>query len=67
MFGHGRGKQNPAVSAFGYQLWEAGDIDLLVWVAASSRDAVLSGFAQASIDIAGIPTNPETSADRFLN
>ncbi|WP_189967520.1 FxSxx-COOH system tetratricopeptide repeat protein [Streptomyces avidinii] len=48
-------------------LWQAGKLDLLVWVTAVTRDAVVTGYAQAAVEILGAdPTNPETAARTFL-
>jgi tetratricopeptide (TPR) repeat protein len=44
-------------------------IDLLVWVNAPSRDAVLIGYAQAFADLGmtGLAGDPESTAARFLD
>jgi Tetratricopeptide repeat len=55
----GTGKTQLA-AALGHALWEARAVDLLVWVNAVSRDAVMTAYAQALADI-GI-----TEADRDL-
>ncbi|MEU9302331.1 FxSxx-COOH system tetratricopeptide repeat protein, partial [Streptomyces sp. NPDC048269] len=48
-------------------LWQAGKLDLLVWVTAATRDAVVTGYAQAAVEILGAdPTDPETAARGFL-
>jgi tetratricopeptide (TPR) repeat protein len=49
----GCGKTQLAVLA-AQSLWDARRIDLLVWVAASSRASVLSGFANAARAVMGI-------------
>jgi hypothetical protein len=47
--------------------WDQGLVDLLVWVTAASRVAVLSRYAQAAADITGIEdADPQRAADRFL-
>ncbi|THA23053.1 tetratricopeptide repeat protein [Streptomyces sp. A1547] len=48
-------------------LWQAGKLDLLVWVTAATRDAVVTGYAQAAVEILGAdPTDLETAAHAFL-
>jgi tetratricopeptide (TPR) repeat protein len=63
----GTGKTQLA-AAFAIRLWTAGQIDLLVWVDAGSRDSIVSGYASALADIkiAAQPGRPEASAARFL-
>jgi tetratricopeptide (TPR) repeat protein len=63
----GTGKTQLA-SAFARRLWAAGDLDLLVWLDASSRDRIVAGYARALADIrvAAPPGQPEAAADRFL-
>ncbi|MEV7445725.1 tetratricopeptide repeat protein [Streptomyces sp. NPDC091204] len=53
--------------------WQAGAVDLLVWVTATSRDAVLSAYAEAAVTVTdpddpqctGLD-DPERAAVRFL-
>jgi hypothetical protein len=53
--------------------WQAGAVDLLVWATATSRDAVLSAYAEAAVTVtdpddpqcAGLD-DPERAAVRFL-
>ncbi|GGM23996.1 ATP-binding protein [Streptomyces fumigatiscleroticus] len=48
--------------------WRAGQVDLLVWVPASSRHTVLSTYAQVGAEVAGAdPHVPERAAERFLH
>ncbi|MGE5133312.1 MAG: tetratricopeptide repeat protein [Gemmatimonadota bacterium] len=49
--------------------WQAGELDLLVWVTASSRASVLAGYVQALADRTGtVPAgDAETAAARFLS
>ena len=63
----GTGKTRLA-AAFATRMWAAGDIDLLVWLEAGSRDAIFAGYVQALTDIrvAGPPGRPEAAAARFL-
>ncbi|MEV6977472.1 tetratricopeptide repeat protein [Kitasatospora sp. NPDC093806] len=47
--------------------WQAGQLDLLVWVAADSRAAVLTAYARAITEITGRdPADPEQDAREFL-
>ncbi|MFB7374096.1 tetratricopeptide repeat protein [Streptomyces sp. NPDC056222] len=48
-------------------LWQAGKLDLLVWVTAATRDAVVTGYAQAAVEVLGAdPATPEPAAREFL-
>ena len=57
----GTGKTQLA-SAFSRALWHNREVDLLAWVPAASRDAVLTGYAQA-LAAAGLPGS-DADADR---
>ncbi|MEU1284451.1 tetratricopeptide repeat protein [Kitasatospora sp. NPDC005856] len=47
--------------------WENGSVDVLVWVSASSRQAITAGYAQAGIELlAADPDDPEQAARAFL-
>ncbi|MEV4556266.1 NB-ARC domain-containing protein [Kitasatospora sp. NPDC049285] len=47
--------------------WQAGQLDLLVWVTAGSRAAILAAYAQAIAEITGrAPADPEQGAREFL-
>jgi tetratricopeptide (TPR) repeat protein len=46
----GTGKTQLAV-AFTHALWTARAVEALIWVSASSRDAIVTGFAQAAIAV----------------
>ena len=63
----GTGKTQLAV-AFAHSLWQAGATDLLVWVPAVSRDAIMTGYAAALGEIGG--SDPGDAQDavaaRFL-
>jgi tetratricopeptide (TPR) repeat protein len=50
-------------------LWQSGDIDVLIWVSATSRASVLSAYAEASAAATGIkPTGTaESVAARFVS
>lgn len=45
--------------------WQAGALDVLVWITASSRRAVMAGYAQAAVEILGVAQGPE-AARAFL-
>ena len=40
-------------AAHARQLWQAGELDLLAWVPASSRSAIVAGYAQAHTAVTG--------------
>lgn len=63
----GTGKSQLA-AALARDLWARGELDLLVWLDAGSRDRVVSGYARALADIrvAAPPDKPEAAAARFL-
>jgi hypothetical protein len=46
------------------RLWDNGNIDLLVWVTAASRDAIISGYADAARDILGAAAGEGAQAAR---
>src|SRR5215475_13983880 len=63
----GTGKTQLA-AAIAHTLWNRGAVDLVLWVTASGRDAVLTGYAQALGDV-GLPDpyeGPEVAASHFL-
>ncbi|MGD0373689.1 MAG: tetratricopeptide repeat protein [Streptosporangiaceae bacterium] len=64
----GTGKTQLAV-AFAHSLWQAAATDLLVWVPAVSRDAIITGYAQAlgEIGAAGLRDAQDVAAARFLS
>ncbi|MFJ9944445.1 tetratricopeptide repeat protein [Streptomyces erythrochromogenes] len=48
-------------------LLQTARLDLLVWVTAATRDAVVTGYAQAAAEILGAdPADPESAARAFL-
>ncbi|KXK63035.1 hypothetical protein AWW66_05160 [Micromonospora rosaria] len=50
-----------------HRLWHAGKVDLLVWVSATSRPAVVTAYAQAATDVTGAEdADPEQAVLRFL-
>ncbi|HEX7303304.1 tetratricopeptide repeat protein [Lentzea sp.] len=46
-------------------LWDAGEIRLLVWVTATSRDAILSGYADAATKLAGVEQDAQAFLERL--
>ena len=66
--GGGTGKTQLAVG-FANAMWSSGAVDLLVWVAAGSRTAIITGYAQAAADlnltVAG--ETADSGAERFLD
>jgi hypothetical protein len=66
----GTGKTQLAVG-FAHAMWSAREIDLLVWIHAGSRPAVLAGYARAAAGVELVSPSeaegaPEASARRFL-
>src|SRR5262249_23234728 len=61
------GKTQVAASSAEW-LWQSGKVDLLIWIAASSRASILSGYIEAAV--AATAANPaddaETIAGRFV-
>jgi len=64
---HGTGKTQLA-AALARALWETRTVDLLVWVTAISRDAIVTAYAQALTDVemAEQDEDPEADASQFL-
>jgi tetratricopeptide (TPR) repeat protein len=63
----GTGKTQIA-AGFAYTLWEARAVDLVVWISATSKDAVLTGYAVALADVGGAEPGEdyEAAAQQFL-
>ena len=63
----GTGKTQLA-AALAHSLWQAGAVEVLVWLTASRRDAVIAGYAQALHDIGAAEpgAEPGAAAARFL-
>ncbi|MEV7321909.1 tetratricopeptide repeat protein [Streptomyces sp. NPDC093970] len=54
-------------AALAQRAWLARQVDLLLWVTAASRDAVVIAYAQAAADVTGLQDDdPEQGAARFL-
>jgi tetratricopeptide (TPR) repeat protein len=62
----GTGKTQIAV-AFSHALWGARAVDVLVWVPATTREAIIAGFAQAALTVgaADQAVTAEAAAGRF--
>ena len=62
------GKTQLAAS-FAESLWQSGDVDLLLWVEATSRAAVLSSYAAATAAVTGRDqaSSGESVAAQFLS
>ena len=56
-------------AAFAESLWQSGDVDLLVWIEATSRASVLSGYAAATAAVTGRDqaSSGESVAAQFLS
>jgi hypothetical protein len=54
-------------SSLAHRWWRQQRVDLLVWVTATSRTAVLTRYAQAAADVTGVnDPDPEDGAQRLL-
>ncbi|MBL7496983.1 tetratricopeptide repeat protein [Frankia sp. CNm7] len=52
---------------YAHQVWDAGSVDLLMWVTAASRDAIQTAYATAAAEVAGADrSDPAASADALL-
>lgn len=49
-------------AAYARKLWDAGELDLLVWVNAASREAVTAAFAEAGVTVCGADGNQAAAA-----
>ncbi|MDG4793502.1 tetratricopeptide repeat protein [Micromonospora sp. WMMD1082] len=50
-----------------HQMWQDGNVDLLVWVTATSRSNIIAAYAQAIAEATGFGnTDPEQAAERFM-
>lgn len=62
----GAGKTQLAAQ-YAERLWADAEIDLLVWITAGSREAIVSGYADAAVEVAGaVPGGADRAARRFL-
>jgi len=64
----GTGKTQLAVG-FAHAMWSSRSVDLLVWVAAGNRTAIIAGYAQAAADLnlAAVGETADSGAERFLH
>ena len=60
----GTGKTQLAVS-YAYGLWSIRAVEVLVWVNAANREAVITGYAQAARAVGAGGAGAEAAADRF--
>ncbi|WP_351236327.1 FxSxx-COOH system tetratricopeptide repeat protein [Streptomyces sp. NPDC002133] len=52
---------------YAHTAWDTGGLDVLVWVTASAQSPVVTGYAQAGIELCGAdPDDPEQAARSFL-
>ncbi|WP_405542413.1 tetratricopeptide repeat protein [Streptomyces phaeochromogenes] len=52
---------------FARRAWQAGNVDLLVWVTAGTRSAIVTRYAQAAADLLGVEaTDAEQAAQAFM-
>ncbi|MGW2464483.1 tetratricopeptide repeat protein [Streptomyces sp. NPDC001761] len=52
---------------YAHRAWQDGSVDVLVWITASNRTPVVSGYAQAGVELCRAdPENPEQAAAAFL-
>ena len=47
------------------QLWQDNQLDLLVWIDAASRQAIIAGYARAAVDTGAAGVDTEQDAARF--
>ncbi|MFF7167114.1 tetratricopeptide repeat protein [Streptomyces sp. NPDC008086] len=48
-------------------IWRSGQLDVLVWITAGNREAVVRGYAAAGADLLGVdPADPDGAAAAFL-
>jgi hypothetical protein len=54
-------------AALAHRTWMAGEVDLLIWISATSRDGIVSRYAEALAAIVNSPhDNPRVAAERML-
>lgn len=62
----GVGKTQLAAN-YARRIWDGGMVDLLDWVTAGNREAIVTGYAQAGVEVIGAdPRDPEKAAVSFL-
>lgn len=63
----GVGKTQVA-TAYAHQQWKQGELDLLVWVSATTRDNIVAAFAEAAITVCGATRgDSEQNASTFIS
>jgi tetratricopeptide (TPR) repeat protein len=64
----GGGGKTQLAAALAHGLWDNRSVDLLVWVSATSRDAILTGYATSLADLKAADPDDDllASAQRFL-
>lgn len=60
LFGMGGVGKTQLAADHAERRWEAGDVELLVWVTASSREAIVSAYADAATKLTGQPGSART-------
>ncbi len=51
---------------YAHTAWETGEVDVLVWITASTRTAIVTAYAQAGVELCQAnPTDPEQAAKSF--
>jgi NB-ARC domain/Tetratricopeptide repeat len=49
------------------RMWDGGMVDLLGWVTAANRDTIVTSYAKAGAEVAGVdPSDPQNAAAAFL-
>ncbi|MFV5996575.1 tetratricopeptide repeat protein [Streptomyces sp. NPDC056231] len=67
LVGPGGVGKTQAAADFAHRAWQSGSVDLLVWITAASRAAVVAGYAQAAAEITGDrDPDADLAASRFL-
>ncbi|NUH42913.1 tetratricopeptide repeat protein [Streptomyces samsunensis] len=67
LIGMGGVGKTQLAAAYARTAWQEGSLDVLVWINASTRSAVISGYAQAGVELCRAdPTDPEQAARTFL-
>ncbi|MGW6705578.1 FxSxx-COOH system tetratricopeptide repeat protein [Streptomyces sp. NPDC054956] len=52
---------------YAHTAWETGELDVLVWITASTRTAIVTAYAQAGVELCQAdPADPEQAAKSFL-
>ena len=54
-------------AAYARAAWQAGTVDLLAWVTAGSRDAVVAAYAQAGVEVAALTQVTRTGRGTVLD